>query len=113
MSEIQSPVTLGVMKLLTEKLKYLQASSFEISKNIAAADIPGMHRRELKPFEKTLRKTKGQVESDLNKAEVQTTEMINRESETLSLSHVTMEYQSLIHIYKRYHDLVRLVIGKG
>lgn len=108
-----SPVTLGLMKLLTEKLKYLQASSFEISKNIAAADVPAARRRELRPFAQTLRKSGGAFESDLSQAEVQTAEMINRESETLALSQVTMEYQTLISIYKRYHEMVRLAIGRG
>lgn len=108
-----SPLSLGLMKLLTEKLKYLQASSFEMTRNIARADIAGMRRMELKPFAQTLKKTHQGMTSDLTNAQVNTGEMISRETESLALGQITMEYQALINIYRRYHDMVRLVIGKG
>lgn len=112
MVERASPLSLGLMKLLTEKLKYLQASTFEMTRNIAAADIVGMRRQELKPFAQTLKKTRDGVTSDLTNAQVNTGEMISRETESLALGQTTMEYQALISIYKRYYDMVRLVIGR-
>jgi flagellar basal body rod protein FlgB len=103
----------NLMNLLTEKLKYLQASSMALTQNIATADISGVTRKELKPFLKTLHKTKDGMQTDLKGATIDTGEMISRESESLNLGQVAMEYQSLLHMYKRFHDLVRLMIGKG
>lgn len=102
-----------LMQLLTEKLKYLKAAASHITQNIAAADISGARRLDIKPFSNILTHTRNGVHANLDKARIQTNEMISREGESLALGQVSMEYQSLIGMYRRYHDMVKLVIGKN
>ncbi|MBX9977201.1 MAG: hypothetical protein K2X98_03005 [Alphaproteobacteria bacterium] len=104
----------NLIKLLTHKMSYLQASAFETSRNVSAADIPGVRRREVKPFDKVIKKTAHGIEIHLSQSDVTNThEHINREGEVLNLQNIAMEYQSLIHVYRRYHEMIRLVIGRG
>ncbi len=104
----------NLLKLLTHKISYLQASAFQASRNVSQADMPEAKRREMKPFDKVIKKTGKNIDMDLRQSDVvNTSEQINRESEVLNLQNIAMEYQSLIHIYKRYHDMIRLMIGKG
>jgi|GEM_PF-5420359 len=106
--------TTALLQLLKSKMSYLQASGLETSRNIAQADIPGARRRELRPFEQVLKKTKEGVEVAITSSDlVKTGEQIHREEETLTMTNIAMEYQGLIAIYKRYHDMIKMVIGKG
>ncbi len=99
---------------LKQKLGYLQASAFETSRNIAQADIPGVRRREIRPFQEVLKRTKIGDSFALDSSDIVTTgEQIQREKEVLDMTNISMEYQGLMSIYKRFHDMVRLVIGRG
>lgn len=113
-------MTLGVLntnliKLVLHKMHYLQSSALEVSQNVAKADIAGARRRELKPFEKVISKTShGGIAMNLQSKDViNTQEFINRENEVMNMQNISMDYQAMVQIYKRYHDMIRLVIGKA
>ncbi len=104
----------NLLKLLIHKMSYLQASALQSSQNVAKADIPEARKKELKPFEKVVKKTAHGLEMNLNEEHViNTGEQINREAEVLNLQTLAMDYQSLIHIYKRYHEMIRVAIGRS
>lgn len=103
----------GVQNILN-KMKYLQASAFTVSQNIAQADIPGTRRQTLRPFEQIMRNTNKRGGLNLTHADtLNTGEMIHKEREVLDLHNISNEYSALTQIYRRYHEMIRIAIGKA
>lgn len=102
----------SIFQLMREKMAYLKQASFVSSYNIAHADTK--QRRELQSFDKVIKKNaQGQYALKQNGLDaVETGEEVNRESEMLQLHHINFEYQSIMNFYKRYNDMIRVVIGK-
>lgn len=107
-------LTPSIITLLMHRLDYLQASALATTQNIAVADIPGARHKELKPFSKMLTKQGKYWSMDIKHSDTLKTQFpIHREQEVLSLQNTTMDYQAMMSIYKRYHDMVRVALGRS
>ncbi len=107
-------LTPSIIKVLMHRLDYLQASALATTKNIAVADMPGERHREVKPFSKVLSKQGKSWTMNLKPSDtLKTSFPIHREQEILSLQNTTMDYQAMMSIYKRYHDMIRIALGRS
>lgn len=104
----------ALVQNILDKMQYLQASALITARNIAESDIPGTRKRELRPFEELMKSKPKRSDLKISAHDtVDTKEMIYKEREVLALQNTSHDYTALTQIYRRYHEMIRIAIGKA
>lgn len=112
----------ALSQLMHHRVTWLNKRSEILTYNIAAADIPGTKRKEVRGFTDVLaRKGILRPGGELKRTEIlhvdqedilQTKAEVNREVEMLEMSHNTLEHDALLSIIRNFHRMLRVLSGK-
>jgi flagellar basal-body rod protein FlgB len=100
------------MNLLINKMGWQVARSERFSQNIANVDTPGYKRVDIAPFDQIVKEMNGQNNITSSIRDIQSDAEITREGEIMNLTETVSNYQSNLHIFKKYLGLLKTVIGK-
>ena len=111
-----------LLTLMTNKMAWQNAKTHVHSHNIANSETPGFKKQQLKKFNEVLKTNISQLKkndsllapvmtiNDHN--QIQTDEEVKRDVESMELAENTLNHQANIQLLKKYHGLMKTVIGK-
>lgn len=111
--------TPNLFELASQRLKWLSDRQKVVSENIANADTAGYRAKEVESFDAYLEVATGQAESpDANVFESESTwnqdltgNNVVLEEQILEANATSGQYKIAANLYKKAHDMLRLVSG--